>query len=44
MGLFVAVQMDPIEHVNIDGDSTFVMGLGRAGARAQAVLLSHQPP
>jgi glutathione synthase len=27
MGLTVAVQMDPIEHVNIDGDSTFVMGL-----------------
>jgi glutathione synthase len=27
MGLFVAVQMDPIELVNIDGDSTFVMGL-----------------
>ena len=27
MGLFVAVQMDPIEHVNIDGDSTFVMSL-----------------
>jgi glutathione synthase len=27
MGLNVAVQMDPVEHVNIDGDSTFVMGL-----------------
>src|SRR3954469_4117344 len=27
MGLFVAVQMDPIELVNIEGDSTFVMGL-----------------
>jgi glutathione synthase len=27
MALAVAVQMDPIERVNIDGDSTFVMGL-----------------
>ena len=27
MGLVVAIQMDPIERVNIDGDSTFVMGL-----------------
>jgi len=27
MSLIVAVQMDPIERVNIDGDSTFVLGL-----------------
>jgi glutathione synthase len=27
MSLVVAIQMDPVEHVNIDGDSTFVMGL-----------------
>ncbi|MES1151748.1 MAG: glutathione synthase [Dongia sp.] len=27
MALNVAVQMDPVEHINIDGDSTFVMGL-----------------
>ncbi|MDY0881916.1 glutathione synthase [Dongia soli] len=27
MSLTVAIQMDPIESINIDGDSTFVMGL-----------------
>ena len=41
MGLFVAVQMDPIEHVNIDGDSTFVMGLA---AQERGHTLFHYHP
>jgi glutathione synthase len=40
MGLFVAVQMDPIEHVNIDGDSTFVMGLA-AQERGHKLFFYH---
>ena len=27
MSLAVAIQMDPIQHINYDGDSTFVLGL-----------------
>ena len=27
MGLVVAIQMDPIETINIDADSTFVLAL-----------------
>ena len=40
MALNVAVQMDPIEHVNIDGDSTFVMGLA-AQARGHKLFFYH---
>src|SRR3954447_4150922 len=40
MGLFVAVQMDPVEHVNIDGDSTFVMGLA-AQERGHTLFFYH---
>jgi glutathione synthase len=40
MSLFVAVQMDPIEHVNIDGDSTFVMGLA-AQERGHKLFFYH---
>jgi glutathione synthase len=40
MGLNVAVQMDPIEHVNIDGDSTFVMGLA-AQERGHTLFYYH---
>ena len=40
MGLFVAVQMDPIEQVNIDGDSTFVMGLA-AQERGHQLFFYH---
>jgi glutathione synthase len=36
MGLAVAIQMDPIETVNIDGDSTFVLAL-EAQARGHAL-------
>ena len=36
MGLVVAIQMDPIESVNIDGDSTFVLAL-EAQARGHAL-------
>ena len=41
MGLFVAVQMDPIELVNIDGDSSFVMGLA---AQERGHKLFHYHP
>src|SRR3954463_10654967 len=41
MGLFVAVQMDPIELVNIDGDSSFVMGLA---AQERGHRLFHYHP
>jgi glutathione synthase len=40
MPLRVAVQMDPIEHVNIDGDSTFVMGLA-AQERGHTLFYYH---
>src|ERR1044072_6944232 len=40
MSLFVAVQMDPIEHVNIDGDSSFVMGLA-AQERGHKLFFYH---
>ena len=36
MSLAVAIQMDPIESIDIDGDSTFVMGL-EAQARGHAL-------
>ncbi len=41
MPLRVAIQMDPIENVNIDGDSTFVMGLS---AEARGHKLWHYHP
>ncbi len=31
MSLAVAIQMDPIENINIDGDSSFVLGLAAQG-------------
>jgi glutathione synthase len=31
MSLAVAIQMDPIETVNIDGDSSFALGLAAQG-------------
>ena len=37
MALKVAVQMDPIERINVAGDSTFALLAGGAGARARAV-------
>ena len=37
--LNVAVQMDPIETINIDGDSTFALMLAAQNARARAVAL-----
>ena len=40
MSLAVAIQMDPIESVNIDSDSTFVLALEAAGARARPLPLS----
>ncbi len=36
--LNVAVQMDPLEHINIDGDSTFAMML-EAQARGHALFV-----
>ena len=36
MGLAVAIQMDPVESINIDADSTFVLGL-EAQARGHAL-------
>ncbi len=36
MGLAVAIQMDPIETINIDGDTTFVLAL-EAQARGHAI-------
>jgi glutathione synthase len=41
MSLTVALQMDPIEHVNIDGDSSFVLGLA---AQARGYRLYHYHP
>src|SRR4029450_5862190 len=41
MPLRVAIQMDPIESVNIDGDSSFVMGLS---AEARGHRLWHYHP
>jgi len=41
MPLRVAIQMDPIENVNIDGDSSFVMGLS---AEARGHKLWHYHP
>jgi len=41
MALSVAIQMDPIEHIDIDADSTFVLGL-EAGRRG-AVLYHYLP-
>ena len=41
MPLRVAIQMDPIESVNIDGDSSFVMGLS---AEARGHTLWHYHP
>ena len=39
MGLAVAIQMDPMETINIDADSTFVAGARGAGARPRAVSI-----
>ena len=39
MSLTVAVQMDPLDSINIAGDSTFALMLVGAGARAPAVPL-----
>ena len=39
--LSVALQMDPIEHINIDGDSTFVLALE---AQARGYTLFHYLP
>ena len=41
MGLVVAIQMDPIESVNIDADSTFVLALE---AQARGHALYHYSP
>ncbi len=41
MGLAVAVQMDPIESIDIDADSTFVLALE---AQARGHSLFHYPP
>src|ERR1700761_4503702 len=41
MSLAVAIQMDPIESVNIDADSTFVLALE---AQARGHLLYHYQP
>ena len=41
MGLSVAIQMDPIESIDIDADSTFVLAL-EAGRRGHA--LYHYSP
>ena len=41
MSLTVAIQMDPIESINIDGDSSFVMGLS---AQARGHSLYHYHP
>src|SRR5437868_3724287 len=41
MGLSVAIQMDPIEAVNIDADSTFVLALE---ARRRGHTLFHYLP
>ncbi|MEI9930625.1 MAG: hypothetical protein WDM89_08765 [Rhizomicrobium sp.] len=38
MTLTVAIQMDPIEKIDIGGDSTFALALEGAGARALIVL------
>jgi glutathione synthase len=43
MSLAVAVQMDPIESVNIDADSTFVLGL-EAQRRGHALFHYGAPP
>lgn len=40
MSRIVAIQMDPIEHIDIKGDSTFVMGL-EAQARGYELLHYH---
>ena len=39
MSLKVAVQMDPLEGINIEGDTTFLMMLSGPGAGAQPVGL-----
>ena len=39
MALTVAIQMDPIERIDIAGDSTFALGARGAGARPRAALL-----
>ncbi|MEC7140549.1 MAG: glutathione synthase, partial [Pseudomonadota bacterium] len=40
MALRVAVQMDPLENVNIDADSTFALML-EAGRRGHSMLVYH---
>ena len=39
MALTVAIQMDPIEKIDIGGDSTFALALEGQGAGAQSALL-----
>ena len=41
MGLAVAIQMDPIETINIDGDTSFVLALE---AQARGHALSYYTP
>ena len=43
MGLAVAIQMDPIESINIDADSTFVLALEaqRAATRSTTIMPRH---
>ena len=41
MGFAVAIQMDPMESINIDGDSTFVLALE---AQARGHTLYHYLP
>ena len=41
MGLAVAIQMDPMESINIDADSTFVLALE---AQARGHALHHYLP
>ena len=43
MRLNVAVQMDPIERINIRGDSTFALAAGSAARGSSAVLLHARP-
>jgi glutathione synthase len=44
MTLRVAVQMDPLESINIAGDSSFALMRGGAGARAQRVRIRGAEP
>ena len=43
MSLRVAVQMDPLEGINIEGDSTFAIMLARSGA-GTFVYIGPGPP